>query len=153
MDELLEFVFEIVFDAIGESLPDIRKKKFSVSKIEDINNRESYIAGLIATTLSLSYIDDKKLDKHEKKMINDLLKTYHYELTKKTIKNIKYLRRHKINLEQLKLLYIRLNIDAYTIIKITDDLDSILRRLDKNTSLQRDYLSQIRSIYQDKFYA
>ncbi len=149
----MEFIFDLALEVVAGllevSFKGISKKEFEVSIISETKDRESYITGLIATTLSLSYVDDKLVDKHEKKIIKDLLNTYRRDLTKKTVKNIKYLRKHIIDLDKLKLLYTRLNIDNYTIIKIVNDLDWILQKQEKENKIQRDYLNQIRNIYQD----
>ncbi len=155
MEELVEFVLEVIigiFEASYDGVGKTSKDRFNEEKLDVTKNQESYIAGIIATTIALSYHDDHKLDRHEKKMIRDLLKKYRDILTKKTRKNIKYIKKQKLSLGHLKVLYNKLNIDRYTIVKITRDLERILKHIEKDTTKQIQFLRDLHKEYNPDYH-
>ncbi|QVK17565.1 hypothetical protein KHQ81_12000 [Mycoplasmatota bacterium] len=161
MDFLLEIVIELVGGILegvfSEIIGDKNRGTNSLDKTIEINSldetsyHESYIAGLLATTIAISYADDHKLDKEEKKMINHFIKNYKYDLSKKAKKNIKYIRRHKISRGNLNLIYIKLNIDGHMILKITNDIEHILKHSNKDISKQMELINEIRNANGYKF--
>lgn len=141
---LFELAFELVFGAVVEGVKSYTGN-IEINSLQETFNQESYISGLIATAIAISYADNHKLDKQEKKMINNLMKKYKHDLSKKTKKNIKYIRRHKISMGNLNLIYVKLNIDYYMVNKITYDIERILRYSDKDISKQLKFINEIRN--------
>jgi len=153
MDDLVEIVFEIVFEVVVNLFDGVfnniqpLQNQFDAMLLNNIERRETYISGLIATTVALSYHDDQKLDKHEKKMISDLIKNHHDVISKKTRKNIKYIKKQKLTIENLSILFVKLDVDNETIVNIINDLGRILKSIDKDTSKQLEFLNHLHQKY------
>ncbi len=157
MDDLVEVLIEVVgeiLEGLLEGIIDFAPKHFNATHLIETNNRESYVTGLIATALLLCYSDDKTFDRHERKMVKQIIQSHKKEMTKKMKKNITYIfkSKKKIGLENLKVLFTKLNVDNDTVINITYDLEKMLREINKDTTKLQDTLLNIRKEYKPEFY-
>ncbi|ERJ11752.1 hypothetical protein [Haloplasma contractile] len=158
MDELIGVLFEGVVEVVGElvvgAVSEVRKsnrkKKEAFLNVVRLDGKQDYITALIGTSVALSYADDGQLDRHEKRMIKELIKRYKYDLSIKTKRNIRYVKRRKMNLVKLLKLYKRLNIDDHKILKIISDLHSLLVYGEKDVSKQKEFLNQLRKHFEER---
>jgi hypothetical protein len=110
MDDLFELVLTIVFEVIGDGIEASFRTKDQI-KVDWIKEeRETYVVALLATAITMSYEDDGTLDRHEKELINNLMTNHQHELSKKTVKLMKRMRRKTINRNKLINIFQDLNL-------------------------------------------
>jgi|SRR5690554_783943 len=158
MDDLLEIVFEMV----GEIFSSIFEKKknklgnddsgFKLMHLNGLQENESYIVGFIITAIAYFYHGDNKLDKSERKIINKFINNLKDEISKKTRKKIKKVIKRQISFDNLTYFFDSLNIDKYSVMKITNDIERLLREKNKNSVEGHKFIDKLRKIYNPEYY-
>ncbi|ERJ11753.1 hypothetical protein [Haloplasma contractile] len=144
---LIRFIVEAIdfFLDIKDTTDVNPDKEMNLTNILNTADYDTKITSLVITAITLSYADDGKLDKQEKRIIKRLIKDHRQSLSKEAIKNIKYIKRHQMNKERLFRLYSRLNVNKQTALTIIDELDSLLDYSQSNIIKKRTFLKELKT--------